>query len=93
MVIDAEFRLKGFEVSAFPARRGEEGGGKRARQVAVMSIDGRALFHRRPDARHRHLFVPSEAIYADRDEHFTDLGQKANRARIVICAPKMRCWR
>ena len=35
------------------------------------------------------LFVPSEAIYADLAEHFTDLVQKAHRARIVICAPNM----
>ncbi len=35
------------------------------------------------------LFVPSEAIYADLCEHFTDLVQKAHRARIVICAPNM----
>src|SRR6476620_11396805 len=35
------------------------------------------------------LFVPSEAIYADLAEHFSDLVQKAHRARIVICAPNM----
>jgi DNA recombination protein RmuC len=35
------------------------------------------------------LFVPSEAIYADLCEHFSDLVQKAHRARIVICAPNM----
>ena len=35
------------------------------------------------------LFVPSEAIYADLYEHFSDLVQKAHRARIVICAPNM----
>jgi len=35
------------------------------------------------------LFVPSEAIYADLAEHFSDIVQKAHRARIVICAPNM----
>ena len=35
------------------------------------------------------LFVPSEAIYADLCEHFSDLVQRAHRARIVICAPNM----
>ena len=35
------------------------------------------------------LFVPSEAIYVDLAEHFSDLVQKAHRARIVICAPNM----
>ena len=35
------------------------------------------------------LFVPSESIYADLAEHFSDLVQKAHRARIVICAPNM----
>jgi DNA recombination protein RmuC len=33
--------------------------------------------------------VPSEAIYADLAEHFSDLVQRAHRARIVICAPNM----
>jgi len=35
------------------------------------------------------LFVPSESIYGDLAEHFSDLVQKAHRARIVICAPNM----
>jgi DNA recombination protein RmuC len=35
------------------------------------------------------LFVPSEAIYGDLAEHFSDIVQKAHRARIVICAPNM----
>ncbi|MGB6967902.1 MAG: DNA recombination protein RmuC, partial [Methyloceanibacter sp.] len=35
------------------------------------------------------LFVPSEAIYADLAEHFSDLVQKAHRTRIFICAPNM----
>jgi DNA recombination protein RmuC len=35
------------------------------------------------------LFVPSEAIYADLAEHFSDLVQKAHRCRIVISSPNM----
>jgi DNA recombination protein RmuC len=35
------------------------------------------------------LFVPSEAIYADLAEHFSDLVQKAHRARVVIVAPNI----
>jgi DNA recombination protein RmuC len=35
------------------------------------------------------MFVPSEAIYADLCEHFSDLVQKGHRARIVLCAPNM----
>ena len=35
------------------------------------------------------LFVPSESIYADLQEHFDDLVQRAHRARVVIVSPSL----
>ena len=35
------------------------------------------------------LFVPSESIYGDLNEHFDDVVQKAHRARIIIVSPSL----
>ncbi len=35
------------------------------------------------------MFVPSESIFADLHEHFEDVVQKANRARVVIVSPSL----
>jgi DNA recombination protein RmuC len=35
------------------------------------------------------LFVPSESLYADLNEHFEDLVQKAHKARIIIVSPSL----
>ncbi|PLX37954.1 MAG: DNA recombination protein RmuC [Hyphomicrobiales bacterium] len=35
------------------------------------------------------LFVPSEALFADLHEHFSDLMQKAHRSRVVIVSPSL----
>ena len=35
------------------------------------------------------MFVPSESIFADLHEHFEDVIQKANRARVVIVSPSL----
>ncbi|MDB5570098.1 MAG: recombination protein RmuC [Hyphomicrobiales bacterium] len=35
------------------------------------------------------LFVPSEAIYADLQEHFDDVVQKAHRARVMMVSPSL----
>jgi DNA recombination protein RmuC len=35
------------------------------------------------------MFVPSESVYADLYEHFEDVIQKANRARVVIASPNL----
>src|SRR6478672_10936208 len=79
VVIDAKFPLEGFE--AFRVARGPEEKKEAARRVRYFlpgETQDTAI-----------LFVPSEAIYADLAEHFSDLVQKAHRARIVICAPNM----
>ena len=92
LVIDAKFPLEGFE--AFRVARSADEKKEAARRVRVdvgRHVDAMAerYFLAGETQDTAILFVPSEAIYADLAEHFTDLVQKAHRARIVICAPNM----
>lgn len=92
VVIDAKFPLEGFE--AFRTARREEHKKEAARRVradVARHVDAIAerYFIAGETQDTAILFVPSEAIYADLCEHFSDLVQKAHRARIVICAPNM----
>jgi DNA recombination protein RmuC len=92
VVIDAKFPLEGFE--AFRTARRDEKKKEAARRVrgdVGKHIDAMAerYFIAGETQDTAILFVPSEAIYADLCEHFSDLVQKAHRARIVICAPNM----
>src|SRR3990170_283385 len=92
VVIDAKFPLEGFEALRV-ARRDEEKkeATKRVRVDVGRHVDSMAerYFISGETQDTAILFVPSEAIYADLCEHFTDLVQRAHRARIVICAPNM----
>src|SRR5215475_12668003 len=92
VVIDAKFPLEGFE--AFRVARGPEEKKEAARRVRIdvgRHVDAMAERYFLPGETQDTaiLFVPSEAVYADLAEHFSDLVQKAHRARIVICAPNM----
>jgi DNA recombination protein RmuC len=92
VVIDAKFPLEGFE--AFRIARREDEKKEAARRVRVdvgRHVDAMAerYFISGETQDTAILFVPSESIYADLAEHFSDLVQKAHRARIVICAPNM----
>ena len=92
VVIDAKFPLEGFE--AFRVARAPEEKKEAARRVRVdvgRHVDAMAERYFLPGETQDTaiLFVPSEAIYADLAEHFSDLVQRAHRARIVICAPNM----
>ena len=92
VVIDAKFPLEGFE--AFRIARRDEEKKEAARRVRIdvgRHVDAMAerYFISGETQDTAILFVPSEAIYADLCEHFSDLVQKAHRARIVICAPNM----
>jgi DNA recombination protein RmuC len=92
VVIDAKFPLEGFE--AFRVARRDEEKKVAARQVRIdVGRHIEAMAERYLIAGETQdtaiLFVPSEAIYADLAEHFSDIVQKAHRARIVICAPNM----
>lgn len=92
IVIDAKFPLEGFEAFR-TARREEEKkeAAKRVRLDVAKHVGDMAERYFLPGETQDTaiLFVPSESIYADLAEHFSDLVQKAHRARIMICAPNM----
>ena len=92
IVIDAKFPLEGFE--AFRLARKDDEKKDAARRVRIdvaRHIDAMAerYFITGETQDTAILFVPSEAVYADLCEHFSDIVQKAHRSRIVICAPNM----
>jgi DNA recombination protein RmuC len=92
LVIDAKFPLEGFEAFRV-ARRPEEKkeAARRVRLDITRHLEAMAERYFIPGETQDNaiLFVPSEAVYADLAEHFSDLVQKAHRSRIVICAPNM----
>jgi DNA recombination protein RmuC len=92
LVIDSKFPLEGFEALRV-SRSADEA--KAARQVIREAV-GRHV----DDIAEKYLlpgetqdtalmFVPSESVYGDLHEHFSDLVQKAHRSRIVIVAPNI----
>lgn len=92
MVIDAKFPLESF--TAFKESTSEE-----ERRQAAARIRADIGKHVR-DIAERYfiagetqdvalLFVPSESIYADLNEHFDDVVQRAHKARIIIVSPSL----
>jgi DNA recombination protein RmuC len=92
MVVDAKFPLEAF--TALRAAKEDE-----ARKQADARVRADVSKHVR-DIAERYflpgetqdiafLFVPSESIYADVQEHFDDLVQKAHRARILLVSPSL----
>lgn len=92
LVIDSKFPLEGFEALR-TAGTPEE---RKAAVQAVRETVGRHI----DDIATKYLiagetqdtammFVPSESIYGDLHEHFSDLVQKAHRERIIIVAPNI----
>ncbi len=92
MVIDAKFPLEAF-LALRAARAADE------RKQASTRVRGDVAKHLR-DIAERYfiagetqdiamLFVPSESIYADLQEHFDDIVQKAHRARVLIVSPSL----
>jgi DNA recombination protein RmuC len=92
LAIDAKFPLEAFTL--FKDARSDE-----ARKVAMQRVRNDVGVHVK-DIAERYLlpgetqdialmFVPSESLYADLVEHFDDVVQKANRARVVIVSPSL----
>lgn len=90
LVIDAKFPLE-----AFNRIRDEEEDAKAAAQQFRRDVAKHVL-----DIRERYLlagetqdtafmFVPSESLFAELHENFSDIVQKANRARVVIVSPSL----
>jgi DNA recombination protein RmuC len=92
MVVDAKFPLE-----AFAALKAADSEGARKYAAARARID---MSKHIRDIAERYflpeetqdiamLFVPSESLYADINEHFDDIVQKAHRSRIIIVSPSL----
>ena len=92
LVIDAKFPLEGF--AALREARTDE-----SRLAAMRRVRSDLITHVK-DIADKYLlagetqdlalmFVPSEAIYADLQEHFEDVVQRAHRARVLIVSPSL----
>lgn len=92
IVIDAKFPLEAF--TAFREARDDD-----ERRKAAQRVRGDVSRHVR-DIETKYLlagetqeiallFVPSESIFADLQEHFEDLAQKASGARVLIVSPSL----
>lgn len=92
LVIDSKFPLEGFEALRV-ARTADEvkQASAQLREAVGRHIDdiaGKYLIAGETQDTAL-MFVPSESIYADLHERFSDLVQRAHRARIVIVAPNV----
>lgn len=92
LVVDAKFPLEAFSAL-------KEADGDRARAEAAARVRSDMGKHIR-DIAERYLipgetqdtallFVPAESIFADLSEHFPDVLQKANRARVSVVSPTL----
>ncbi len=92
LVIDAKFPLEGFEALRI-ARTPEEvaAASSRVREAIGKHVDaiaGKYLIAGETQDTAL-MFVPSEQVYAELHERFTDLVQKSHRARVVIVSPNV----
>jgi DNA recombination protein RmuC len=92
LVVDAKFPLEGFE--AFRRARTEvdkKQATQRVRQDVSRHIEAISERYLLPGETQDSglMFVPSEAIYADLHENFSELLQKAHRARVVLVSPNL----
>ncbi len=92
IVVDAKFPLEGFEAFRTAGNDGErkEAKNKIRHDVGkhVADISGKYLIPGETQDTAM-MFVPSESVYAELHEEFSDLIQKAHRARIAIVSPNM----
>ena len=92
MAIDAKFPLEAF--TALKAASDDEGRKLAAARVrSDFNVHIKAISERYIVPGETQdiavLFVPAESIYADLNEHFDDVVQKAHRARIIIVSPSL----
>jgi DNA recombination protein RmuC len=92
LVVDAKFPLEGF--TAFRDAKGED-----ARRAAGQRVRADVAGHVRDIAQKYLLpgetqdiavmFVPAESLFADLQEHFEDVVQRAHRQRVLIVSPSL----
>jgi DNA recombination protein RmuC len=92
LVIDAKFPLESWQRIAAAqspeALRAAQNGFKQDIGVHVRAISEKYLIAGETQDT-AFMFVPSESIFADIHEHFEDVVQRANRARVVIVSPAL----
>ena len=92
LVVDAKFPLEGF--TAFREAQGED-----PRRIAMQRVRTDVLTHIK-DVADKYLvpgetqdvailFVPAESLFADLQEHFEDVVQKAHRLRVLVVSPAL----
>jgi len=92
LVVDAKFPLEGF--TAFREAQGDD-----QRRIAMQRVRTDVLTHVR-DVADKYLvpgetqdvailFVPAESLFADLQEHFEDVVQKAHRLRVLVVSPAL----
>ncbi len=92
LVVDAKFPLEGF--TAFREAQGED-----QRRIAMQRVRTDVLNHIK-DVADKYLvpgetqdvailFVPAESLFADLQEHFEDVVQKAHRLRVLVVSPAL----
>lgn len=92
LAVDAKFPLEGF--AALRDTRSDE-----EKRIAQQRVRGDTLRHIR-DISEKYIcagvtqdiammFVPSEALYADLNEFFEDIVQRAHRAHVMIVSPSL----
>jgi len=92
LVIDSKFPLEAFEALRTAAdEEARKAALRRVRSDVGRHIDDIAGKYALPGETQENMlmFVPSEAVYTDLHEQFSDLVQKAHRARIFIVSPNM----
>jgi DNA recombination protein RmuC len=92
LVVDAKFPLECF--TQFREAQGDD-----ARAKAAQRVRGDIGVHIKDIAEKYFIagetqdlalmFVPAESLYADLQEHFEDVVQRAHRARVVIVSPSL----
>jgi DNA recombination protein RmuC len=92
LVIDAKFPLEGF--TAFREARGEEerrAAGQRVRADVTGHVKDIAQKYLLPGETQdvAVLFVPAESLFADLQEHFEDVVQRAHRLRVLVVSPSL----
>lgn len=92
LVIDAKFPLEAF--TALRESKGDEARARASQRVRTdLNVHVKDIAEKYVLAGETQdmalMFVPSESIYADLQEHFEDVVQKAHRARVMVVSPSL----
>jgi DNA recombination protein RmuC len=92
LVVDAKFPLEAYNaLRAAETPEAEKAAAARFRQDVLKHVADIAERYFLPGETQdtAFMFVPSESLFAELHEHFSDIVQRAHRARIVIVSPSL----